>query len=33
MSADGKIIAFESDASDLVGTDTNGAADVFLRRM
>jgi Tol biopolymer transport system component len=31
MSADGRYIAFESDAEDLVGNDTNGLRDVFVR--
>lgn len=30
LSADGRYIAFESDAPDLVGGDTNGVADVFV---
>ena len=31
LSANGRIVAFESDASDLVTTDTNGQQDVFVR--
>jgi Tol biopolymer transport system component len=31
VSADGRFIAFNSDASNLVGGDTNGRADVFVR--
>ena len=31
ISADGRFVAFDSDASDLVNPDTNGAADVFVR--
>ena len=31
ISADGRFVAFQSDASDLVVTDTNGRADVFVR--
>ena len=31
ISADGRFLAFASDASNLVGDDTNGAADVFVR--
>lgn len=31
VSADGRFVAFTSDASDLVATDTNGATDVFVR--
>lgn len=31
VSADGTKIAFQSDASNLIATDTNGATDVFLR--
>ncbi|GIU84057.1 MAG: hypothetical protein KatS3mg008_0832 [Acidimicrobiales bacterium] len=31
ISADGRFVAFESSASDLVPGDTNGAADVFVR--
>jgi Tol biopolymer transport system component len=31
LSADGSIVAFESDASDLVAGDANGATDVFTR--
>jgi Calx-beta domain-containing protein/WD40 repeat protein len=31
ISADGRFVAFESDASDLVATDGNGATDIFLR--
>lgn len=31
VSADGRYVAFLSDASDLVGNDTNNAPDVFLR--
>jgi Tol biopolymer transport system component len=31
LSADGRIIVFESEASDLVTNDTNGRADVFVR--
>ncbi len=31
MSADGRIVAFTSDATNLVPGDTNGVADVFLR--
>ena len=31
ISADGRYVAFESDASDLVANDTNGTADVFVR--
>jgi Tol biopolymer transport system component len=30
LSADGRYVAFESDAGDLVAGDTNGVADVFL---
>ena len=30
LSADGRVVAFESDASDLVDGDTNGASDVFV---
>jgi hypothetical protein len=33
MSADGRFIAFDSDASDLVQNDTNGRFDVFVRDM
>jgi len=31
MSADGRLVAFESNASDLVPGDTNGASDAFVR--
>lgn len=31
ISADGRLIAFESDATNLVANDTNGVTDVFLR--
>jgi Tol biopolymer transport system component len=31
ISADGRYVAFESFASNLVATDTNGAADIFIR--
>ena len=31
ISADGRFVAFDSDASNLVSNDTNGATDVFLR--
>ncbi|MFN0008730.1 MAG: TolB family protein [Planctomycetota bacterium] len=31
MSADGRYVAFESDASNLVAGDTNGGSDIFLR--
>lgn len=31
ISADGRIVAFESDAPDLVAGDTNGCMDIFLR--
>lgn len=31
MSADGRFVAFESAASNLVGSDVNGASDIFLR--
>ena len=31
ISADGRFVAFASDASDLVANDTNGANDVFVR--
>jgi len=31
ISADGRFVAFESDASDLVAGDTNGVFDVFVR--
>jgi Tol biopolymer transport system component len=31
ISADGRFVAFNSDASNLVGGDTNGATDVFVR--
>jgi Tol biopolymer transport system component len=31
MSADGRLVAFASDADNLVGSDTNGTRDVFLR--
>jgi hypothetical protein len=31
ISRDGRIVAFESDARDLVGGDTNGVRDIFLR--
>jgi Tol biopolymer transport system component len=31
ISADGRYVAFESDASDLVANDTNGVRDVFVR--
>jgi Tol biopolymer transport system component len=31
LSADGKFVAFEAEASDLVGGDTNGHTDVFVR--
>ena len=30
LSADGRIVAFQSDASNLVANDTNGAMDVFV---
>ncbi len=30
LSADGRLVAFESDATNLVATDTNGATDVFV---
>src|SRR5439155_14246673 len=31
ISSDGRLVAFRSDASDLVAGDTNGVSDVFLR--
>ncbi|HEU0297725.1 MAG TPA: choice-of-anchor Q domain-containing protein, partial [Anaerolineales bacterium] len=31
VSSDGRYIAFQSDASDLVGDDTNGVTDIFIR--
>jgi hypothetical protein len=31
ISADGRFVAFESDASNLVGDDQNGSRDVFVR--
>jgi len=31
VSADGNLIAFESDSSNLVGADTNGVSDIFVR--
>src|SRR5207244_3314678 len=31
ISADGRFVAFESDASNLVAGDTNGALDIFVR--
>ncbi|MCZ3388166.1 MAG: hypothetical protein LH645_03385 [Actinomycetia bacterium] len=31
ISADGRIVAIYSDASNLVGADTNAVADVFVR--
>src|SRR5204862_126255 len=31
ISADGRFVAFESDAGDLVANDTNGTADAFVR--
>jgi len=31
MSADGRFVAFSSDANDLVANDTNGGTDVFVR--
>ncbi|MEW6473009.1 MAG: hypothetical protein AB1679_12130 [Actinomycetota bacterium] len=31
VSADGNIVAFESDSSNLVGGDTNGVSDIFVR--
>lgn len=31
LSADGRFVVFESEASDLVGADSNGARDVFVR--
>src|SRR5262249_46227473 len=31
ISADGRLVAFQSDASNLVGHDTNGAYDAFVR--
>jgi Tol biopolymer transport system component len=31
LSADGRVVAFQSAASDLVANDTNGAGDVFAR--
>jgi Tol biopolymer transport system component len=31
ISADGRFVAFQSDASNLVGGDTNGSSDVFVR--
>ncbi len=33
VSADGRIVAFQSEASDLVPGDTNGAADIFVRNL
>lgn len=30
MSADGRVLAMESNASNLIAADTNGAADVFV---
>ena len=33
ISADGDFVAFQSEASNLVGTDTNGEPDVFLRNL
>src|SRR5438046_10748124 len=30
LSADGRFVAFESDAADLVSGDTNGSSDVFV---
>ena len=33
ISADGRFVAFESDATNLVPGDTNGAADVFVRTL
>jgi len=33
MGADGKTVVFESEATDLVATDTNGQVDVFVRRL
>ena len=33
LSADGRYVAFESEASNLVAGDTNGARDVFLRHL
>jgi Tol biopolymer transport system component len=33
ISADGRYIAFESAASDLIATDTNGTTDIFVRDM
>jgi len=31
LSADGRVVAFWSEASDLVANDTNGTADVFVQ--
>jgi Tol biopolymer transport system component len=31
LSADGRVVAIESSASDLVANDTNGAVDIFVR--
>ena len=31
LSADGRLVAFESDATNLVPDDTNGVADIFVR--
>jgi len=31
ISADGRYVAFVSEATNLVGSDTNGATDVFMR--
>jgi hypothetical protein len=31
ISSDGRFVALHSDASNLVGGDTNGSADVFVR--
>ncbi len=33
ISADGRVVAFESFARDLVANDTNSSSDVFVRRM
>ena len=33
ISADGRFVAFFSEASDLVATDTNGSLDVFVRNL
>ncbi len=33
ISADGKVVAFESNATNLVASDTNGATDIFLHTM